>query len=330
MNDRLKKVFTIFFINLILSFTFSASAQEVAVKKGSMKPTGLLQTRFSHFWKESGVDTFSLRRAEIGFPGKLNKDISYNIRLGIDGGHSWPLREACVKVMYIPRTELTLGQFKPPFGLEVLTSSAKLDFINKTMSTKQCKCKPVERDIGVQAKVNVDYVTCSVALVNGTGGNVFADDNDSKDLVGRVQIKPPVEGLSIGVDGYLGKKGEEEVDRNRYGVDLSYTKGPYMAKSELLGAKNDTVNSLGFYGQAGYMVRLGEELAINMIQPVIRFERWDGNTDKEKDASVIITAGVNLFFDGHATKLQINYVLVREEDTQVDNDELLAQFQVNF
>ena len=330
MNDKLKKVLTIFFVTLILSFTFSAFAQEVAVKNGSMKITGLLQTRFSHFWKEGAVDTFSLRRAEIGFPGKLNKDISYNIRLGIDGGHSWPLREANITVNYIPKVELTMGQFKPPFGLEVLTSSAKLDFINKSMSTKQCKCKPVERDIGVQAKVNIEYVTCSVALVNGTGGNVFADDNDSKDLVGRVQLKPPVEGLSIGVDGYLGKKGEAEVDRNRYGVDLSYTKEPYMAKAELLGAKNDTVNSLGFYGQAGYTVMLGKDMPIKKIQPVVRFERWDGNTDKEEDASIIVTAGVNIFFDGHATKLQINYVLVREEDTQVDNDELLAQFQVNF
>ena len=79
MNDKLKKVLTISFITLVLSFTFSAFAQEVAVKKGSMKPTGLLQTRFSHFWKEGAVDTFSLRRAEIGFPGKLNKDVSYNI-----------------------------------------------------------------------------------------------------------------------------------------------------------------------------------------------------------------------------------------------------------
>ena len=330
MNGRLKKVLAILSITSTLIFTFSALAQEVAVEKGSMKPTGLLQTRFSHFWTGGAVDTFSLRCAEIGFPGKLNEDISYNIRLGIDGGHSWPLREANVKVCHIPRVELTMGQFKPPFGLEVLTSSAKLDFINKTMSTTQCKCKPVERDIGVQAKVNMEYVSCSVALVNGTGGNVFADDNDSKDLVGRIQIKSPVEGLSIGVDGYLGKKGEKEVDRNRYGVDLSYTKEPYMAKAELLGAKNDTVDSLGFYVQAGYMVKLGEELPISMIQPVIRYEQWDGNTDKEKDASNIITAGVNLFFDGHATKLQTNYVLVREEDTQVDNDELLAQFQVNF
>lgn len=330
MNDRLKKVFTVFFITFVLSFAFSAFAQEVAVKKGSMKPTGLLQTRFSHFWKEGAVDTFALRRAEIGFPGKLNKKVSYNIRLGIDGGHSWPLREACIKVRYIPMTELTLGQFKPPFGLEVLTSSAKLDFINKTMSTKQCKCKPVERDIGVQAKVNTKHADLIVAVVNGTGGNVFADDNDSKDIVGRIQIKPPVEGLSIGVDGYLGKKGEEEVDRNRYGVDLSYMKDPFMAKAELLGAKNDALDSLGFYVQAGYMVKLEGELPISKIQPVIRYEQWDGNTDKEDDASTIVTAGINLFFDGHATKLQINYVLVREEDTQVDNDELLAQFQVNF
>ncbi len=107
MNNKCKKFLTIFFLTFLLSS--SVFAQEVAVKKGSMKPTGLLQTRFSHFWKEGGVDTFSLRRAEIGFPGKLNKDISYNIRLGIDGGHSWPLREANIKVKYIPKVELTMG-----------------------------------------------------------------------------------------------------------------------------------------------------------------------------------------------------------------------------
>ena len=89
MNGRLKKVLAILSITSTLIFTFSALAQEVAVEKGSMKPTGLLQTRFSHFWTGGAVDTFSLRCAEIGFPGKLNEDISYNIRLGIDGGHSY-------------------------------------------------------------------------------------------------------------------------------------------------------------------------------------------------------------------------------------------------
>jgi len=328
MSNKGKMILTIFFFTFLLSFPFSVLAQEIAVKKGSMKPTGLLQATFSHFFEEKKSDTFSLRRAEVGFPGKLSKHVSYNIRLGVDGGHTWPLREASFKATYIPKIELTLGQFKPPFGLEVLTSSSKLDFVEKSYSTRQCKCKPVERDIGVQARLNTKYVDCRAALVNGTGGNVFADDNDWKDFVGRVQIKPPVEGLSVGIDGYLGKKGEKELDRNRYGFDLSFTKEPYMAKAELLGAKNDKVDSLGFYVQAGYTVKLGKEMLLKKIQPVARFERWDGNIDKEKDASNIITIGINLFFDD--TKLQVNYLLVREEDTQVDNDKLLTLFQVSF
>lgn len=327
MNNKCR-ILPIFFLTFLLSFPFSVFAQEVAVKKGSLKPTGLLQVTFSHFGEEKKSDTFSLRRAEVGFPGKLNKYVSYNIRLGVDGGHTWPLREASFKVTYIPKIELKIGQFKPPFGLEVLTSSSKLDFIEKSRSTGQCKSKPVERDIGIQASLNTKYVNCFAAVVNGTGGNVFADDNDWKDVVGRIQIKPPVEGLSIGIDGYLGKKGEKELDRNRYGFDLSFTKEPYMAKAELLGAKNDKVDSIGFYVQAGYTVKLGKEMLLKKIQPVARFERWDGDIDKEKDSPNIITVGINLFFDD--TKLQINYLLIREEDTQVDNDKLLALFQVSF
>ena len=66
-----------------------------------------------------------------------------------------------------------------------------------------------------------------------------------------------------------------------------------------------------------------------MLQPIVKFENYDPNTDLNDDAQNIITFGANYFFNDW-TRLQLNYLYKAEEGNEVSNDEILMQLQVKF
>jgi len=72
-----------------------------------------------------------------------------------------------------------------------------------------------------------------------------------------------------------------------------------------------------------------------MIQPVVKYEWYDADTDKENTSSEntikkITTFGINYFFNDW-TRLQINYLYNAEEGIfEKSNDEILMQLQVKF
>ena len=84
-----------------------------------------------------------------------------------------------------------------------------------------------------------------------------------------------------------------------------------------------SINRSGYWAQAMYMF---EDW---MIQPVVKYESYDPNTDEENDIESIITFGVNYFFNDW-TRLQLNYLYKAEEGNEVSNDEILMQLQVKF
>lgn len=86
-----------------------------------------------------------------------------------------------------------------------------------------------------------------------------------------------------------------------------------------------SVNRNGYFAQV--MFDLYDIIDYN-IQPVVKYESFDPNTDADSDASSIITFGVNYFFNDW-TRLQINY-LYKAEEIEVTNDEVLVQLQVKF
>ena len=65
------------------------------------------------------------------------------------------------------------------------------------------------------------------------------------------------------------------------------------------------------------------------IQPIVKYESYDPNTDGDNDVEDIITFGVNYFFNDW-TRLQLNYLYKAEEGNEIANDEILMQLQVKF
>lgn len=83
----------------------------------------------------------------------------------------------------------------------------------------------------------------------------------------------------------------------------------------------------GFWAQLMYMTPWN-------IQPIIKHEQYDPNTDDENSTSAtalskVTTFGFNYFFNDW-TRLQLNYLYKAEEEHEVANDELIMQLQVKF
>jgi len=88
-----------------------------------------------------------------------------------------------------------------------------------------------------------------------------------------------------------------------------------------------SVKREGFWAQAMYMTEWN-------LQPVLKYEQYDPNTDEENltsatSLSKITTFGFNYFFNDW-TRLQVNYLYKAEEDHEEANDEMLIQLQVKF
>ncbi len=168
-----------------------------------------LDGRFFSNETPSGVDTFLVRRARPIFEATVYR--IFDFRLAPDFGQGTTvLFDGYVEARFSPALKLRAGKFKPPLGLERLQSATDLMFPERAQPTNLVP----NRDVGVQlagdlADARVQY---AVGVFNGVvdGGNGDADNNDAKDLDGRLFFQPFVtarnaaSGLGFGIAGSTG------------------------------------------------------------------------------------------------------------------------------
>ncbi len=150
-------------------------------KDFSLALAGRVQADWRSFDTPS-ADTFEVRRARLGMEATFYRD--YQAEVTADFAATSKLDTAYVNAAWWDAAQLRMGLFKMPFSLEELTSSKYIDFQERSLANPQAIGK--ERGImlhGAPAK-GVYY---GVALSNGNGGS-DRDDNDSKDLIGRLTL----------------------------------------------------------------------------------------------------------------------------------------------
>ena len=76
------------------------------------------------------ADQYELRRARIGVKGKLAKDFKYEVVVNLPGTAT--LDVAYLDFAHYEQAQLRFGKFKQPFGLEQLTSSNNIDFMERS------------------------------------------------------------------------------------------------------------------------------------------------------------------------------------------------------
>lgn len=178
-----------------------------------MQLNALLQTdgRFAIDDPQNNViSTFTVRRLRPILQGRIAKVFEFYFTPDFAGGIV-NIRDAYVDTRFSPALRIRVGKGKTPFGLERLQGAAYLSFVERALPTTVAP----DRDIGMQAMGDLagGVVSYQAGIFNGVadGGSAEADVNDSKDVAGRLVVRPharhansPLEGLGIALAGSSG------------------------------------------------------------------------------------------------------------------------------
>ena len=280
-------------------------------------------------------NTLRMRRVRLSVDGNLSKTVSYKIQG--DFTRSPMLVDAFIKYKPCREFAIQLGQFKTPFTIESPINPVNLEIFDYGEAVQQlggykdvCGVGALGRDLGLMATGSLfpvegeegykySIVDYSIGVFNGNGANNL-DNNNSKDLVGRLDVHPGLKEITLSGSYYYGKYTKDEnIDctRNRWAAGAQYNDGKVLIRGEYIGGKtgisdvttaNPYYNSNGYYGVVGYNFQAGEQ----KIMPVLRYEHFT------KDASIVnggtnwYTAGIN-YWPLKSVNCKLDYSLIQKE-----------------
>ena len=371
----MKKIIILFAILLGLGSAnvYSQGCVEASSDDG-VQVVGYIQPEFDYYMfgedsKGNAIkpSSFYFKRARIGVVGNIPYDISYYVMAELSPVAGGPqLLDAFVT--YAPfgkYVKFSMGQFKSPFSLELNTGCHALHTIRR--STVVNEMAAPFRELGFMFLGSFgkerDIVSYRLAVLNGTGiNNVLSstnyDDNQNKDIAGRVVVAP-LEWIKIGGSYRHGLVEKKDVDgdsksRTSWAVDLSVEKFNFLLQGEYINGKyigdiaggggcggKSTNGTYPEYAKNGYWAMLLYKTNFG-LQPVVKYEFYDpdGSAYKYLDQTQVvtqnkITIGVNYFINDW-TRVQLNYLYNSEGKdanggvTEFDNDALMFQVQVKF
>lgn len=182
----------------------------------TFKPRGVLEADVALFNERDGGYDYNngtaVRRARLGFEGTAFK--WFNYRLEVDfAGNAVNLTDAYLQYTKIPKTVITLGQHKAPFGLESNNSDNYNTFLERGMFTNAFGTAGAERRIGLSVayapketlNVAVGLFGDNESISRSTNAPVTNTPDESWGVNGRLTYEPvfePGKIVHLGVSGY--------------------------------------------------------------------------------------------------------------------------------
>lgn len=198
----------------------------------------------------------------------------------------------------------------------------------------------------------------NIGIVNGNGIN-RNDDNEDKDIIGRLAFTLPVDYYSIfrelkfGTSYYKGKANlvsngavDGQGDNEIIGYDIYYNHAPFGVSYEYAKQKVELLGGATREGEGQYLTLFytwGEQW-INSYRSQAKYDDWwpkslqlfarwdelDPNQDLDDDKTTVSTIGLNFFF-AETTKFQFNISHTGYENDDIKNvSAVVAQFQFGF
>lgn len=217
--------------------------------------------------RKSLDDGFLVRRASVGLDGRLGKDWSFEI--AYDFADDGDFKDVAVRYKGWEPGSIGLGQFKVPFGLEELSSSNHISFLERSLATDAFG---LSRRLGVGFDHHRDRHTFAIM---GFGGKI--GDSDAGSGVGARLTYAPV--LSERTVLHLGVAVAQERPRGEF---------KFNARPESRVADVKLVNT-GDLDDASRVDRLGLEAAWRFGPASVQAERMH---------AVVAREGGNAGFDG--------------------------------
>jgi hypothetical protein len=285
----------------------------------------LLQAGYYHFEDRALNSTFLMRKAEIGFKGHISPAVDYCVELDFARAPNFdPYRRTYLRLSHWEHLHLKVGMEKAPIGIEELSSSGQLPFVQRSEVTDRFSAA---EEMGVFLESNWTQWMFQASLTNG-GRRLFRDDNKRKDFTART-VWAPLPNLSFGLATLHGAAGATSQDRVRYQAEMRY--GPNQsqgATAEYYRSKDGPVWSDGFY-VAGYWAYPVKSAWFTHVQPVARYESIQRDDHDRARELKLGTLGVSLFLADFKSKLQFNWLHDLRGD-RLRKDEIRTLVSVEF
>ena len=307
------------------------------------KISGFVQGMYQANLDEEGTlidNTLRMRRVRLSVDGTLFKGLTYKIQG--DFSRSPMLVDAYVKYKVCDAFAIQLGQFKTPFSIESPITPVNLEIfdygeaIQGLVGYKDvCGVGSLGRDLGIMATgslfpvkgdegIKYHVVDYALGVFNGNGANQL-DNNNRKDVVGRLEVHPGLKNLTLSGSYYYGKYTKDDnvnCTRNRWAAGAQYNDGKLVLRGEYIGGKTGVeptlipedlgyYNSNGYYAVAGYNIKLGKE-GNQTLMPVLRYEHFTADQAITKGGTNWYTAGIN-YWPLKCLNFKLDYSLVQKE-----------------
>lgn len=332
----------------------AAEIRGIVERLDKLKLSGYVQGRFEwHDDSQSGLNSsnkaatttqFLVRRARLK---ATYKGTYAELVLQAEFAGATPSLKDAEATLIEPWTgfdvNLTVGQFKWPFGYDVLLSSVSREMPERARMSRVLF--PNERDRGVRVKMQHEALGIALALVNGNGTTdpTFGinDQNHPKDFVGRVSLD--LEWIVFGVSGYTGRwlvatPGDSKATPPTEPTKKSYAKTRLGADAQLYGellpiggtalklegltGKELGKSVLGAY--ATLVQHLGSDFGV-----FARGDYYDKDTDASDNGYAAIGGGVQWFASGNL-RATAAYEHPINEGKDVNDDSLTLQLQAMY
>lgn len=173
-------------------------------------------------------NTFLIRRARLSTEGWLFQDVGYKVE--IDMNRDDLIEEAWASYKRFPKATLIVGQHKPRYSLEDLTSSRDLDFAERAIIVRALG-PDQQLGLTLEGRLFDNRLYYGAGVYNGCGRigqcpGRFDNDNN-KEFTGRVAVTPlPQLTLGVDVDFRTFKKGPNGFATDAGGATVNNTFNP--------------------------------------------------------------------------------------------------------
>lgn len=283
-------------------------------------------------------DRFLVRRARLGVKGSFVENVDFVLQadlghngLGATTNYRAQMTDAFLVWNKYSFANVTLGQFKVPYGYEQLLSDLKLVTVERSLPNDLLT---LPRQVGamVSGAVLSKRLTYAIAIGNGNGANTSVNDNEQFDVIGRVAGTLFTQGsvkLTAGVNGYTSyDTGAFTGYRTGRGADLQFYADRFEFNAEYLRTEFD--RDVGAdYEADGWSLLAAYTLVPSRWQVAYRFESYDPHTGVGGDDTTLQTVGLNFFLKGDDLKLSLNYLL-GDLPTQSNQGRIVGRAQLVF
>ena len=331
----MNRSFILFAVLCSLVFTDNVSAQ-IVQNSSTMKFTGRIQNLGLVEMQGDEVETNLLvRRARLKFEGvAINPKFQYKVELGLtnrDHGSPIPqtqnsarmILDAVVQYEIGANTHLWFGQTKLPGNRERVISSAKLQFVDRSLLNSNYN---IDRDMGLQLHQKFDLGTMRakaiVSVSQGEGRNITTGNVGGFDYTGRLELLPL---------GAFTSKGDY------FGSDLKREETPKLALGLSYDYHDNASRARGNTGSFLSQTRTLSTIFADMMFKYNGFSVMAEYAIKSSDESPVFVDASDLehhFVTGSALNIQAGYLLQSDWElaarfTSVTPEAVLAQEDVS-